>query len=248
MAPAAEVRAQAQSLPAHRSWIAVVPRLVWRTAQLRPQMPLGPNIPYSAGGGLGRSMTGAQVAWGVYGRRLGFEGDVGGSTGVTAQAIDGSIDDGKSRYLSARAAVAVNLITHPSARLAPRAGFTFDMLPINLGPFIGVSYAAATLGLRAASPKWRTLWQLEGTIDYLFLGKLGLEATRAGEPGLAQGVLLSLTPVVWLQRWRIALGLGLDYRWARFRGATALFAPVHYRAMQLRDTRLQVGLNVGFAL
>ncbi len=131
------------------------------------------------------------------------------------------------------------------ALLSPRVGISYDRLPIDVGPFVGLSYLAATVGLHAATPAWRQALQLHGTIDGIFFAHLGMEAARAGAPHLAQGVNITVQPRLRVGPWYGSLTLAFDYRAAQFTGATALYSHARYQAMALSDTHLRLGLALG---
>jgi hypothetical protein len=247
--PSVQVRAQAQNPTQgptpRKSWVHLAPQLLWRRAFLKPTQERGQRILYGDGPGFGRVTAGGQLGMGFYFGRYGAEFDVAATTGATSETIDGVGNQSTAQRLSVRGAFAVELLKKSRARIAPRVGMLYDLLPIDLGPFIGLRYLAATVGARLATPLWGHILQLEGAVDYMFVGSLGLEAGRAGVPGFAQGGIASLGPVVWFGPVRLAVTLGLDTRTAHFHGPTSLYAPVRYVAMQLSDTLLQLAWQVG---
>lgn len=245
-APRAVARAAAQT-PHRNNALEVGPRIVWRRARLKPMLPLGSAgaIPYGAGHGLGQSLLGGGAALALHWRRLGLNSRIEWVTGKHNTLVSGVNETGRASVLQVASSLAVELLGHFEARVAPRLGMRYDRLPIDVGPFVGLSYLAGTVGLQLATPKFRNCLQLHGTVDGIFLARLGLEAARAGRPHLAQGVTVSLQPRVFMGAWYGSLAVTFDHRAAHFTGATALFSHARYQAMALSDTHLSVGIDLG---
>ena len=241
-------QAKPQKPYGRRGWLTVGPALAWRRASLAEPDAPSPAVVYGAGHGLGRPLAGGSGAFGLFWGRIGIEGGVQLYTGKQSSVMGAHRDVGAVRQLHLQTVVALELLPSGTARLGPRVGLVHDRLPIDLGPFVGLSYTAPTLGAHFATPMWRKRLQLRGNVDGIFLGRMALEARRAGVPRFASGVKGALMPRLCMGRWHLEATLGLDFRAAQFRGPTALFSHARYQALSLSDTHLHVGVALGGTL
>lgn len=228
---------------ATHTWGSLGLRSAWRRAQLRDASGAGP-INYGSGLGLGRPLFGGSVIGGLSHGRVGAEGQFVVMTGKQSAQTGGANDAGQVMVTQLRGAVAVQLLALTSARLAPRAGVLYERLPVDLGPFMGLSFLAATAGMEVGTPPLRHVQVLAG-LDGVFVGVMGLEAKRAGKPHLAQGLNAALTPRLMFGHFDVEINLGAEYRVARFSGATALFSHRRGTDMHLSDIRLSLALQLG---
>lgn len=233
--------------PRHAASFTLGPRMVWRRAQLTPTLPSGSAVPYGAGRGLGQPLLGGGAELSLFWRRVGLQSAFALFAGKHSTHVGSLPETGRAEALHLDTQVAVQLLAEPmgDAAVSVRLGTRYDRMPIDVGPFVGLSSIAATAGLAGATPKLFHHLQLRGTVDGIFLGRLGLEAARAGRPHLAQGLRVQLQPRIIMGAWHGTLHLAFDYRVAHFTGATALFSHARYQAMALSDTHVSMGIDFG---